>query len=183
MNHYLTITVLPDEEMSEAFLFNTLFAKFHKALSELKASDVGVSFPKLKYTPGSMLRIHGAASRLQQLQNLNWLGGLSSYCAVSSIQEVPDKVEYRVISRKQPTQSNAKLKRYLKHGAIAQDQVEKYTVKMQISKLTNPFVELVSNGGGQRYRRFIEMGPLQKSSVAGEFDQFGFSKTATIPWF
>ncbi|EKD42112.1 MAG: CRISPR-associated Csy4 family protein, partial [uncultured bacterium] len=36
---------------------------------------------------------------------------------------------------------------------------------------------------GQRHRRYIVLGELQDQPVEGEFDQFGLSKTSTVPWF
>lgn len=54
---------------------------------------------------------------------------------------------------------------------------------MLSKRLENPYIELVSNSGGQLYSRYIEMGELQLEPIAGEFDQFGLSKQATIPWF
>jgi len=46
-----------------------------------------------------------------------------------------------------------------------------------------PYLDLVSDSNGKRYRRFIQVGELLDRPVAGEFDQFGLSKTATVPWF
>ncbi|MCA1792739.1 MAG: type I-F CRISPR-associated endoribonuclease Cas6/Csy4 [Desulfobacteraceae bacterium] len=34
-----------------------------------------------------------------------------------------------------------------------------------------------------RHRRYISFGPLQDKPVQGNFDQFGFSTTATVPCF
>lgn len=183
MDNYINITVLPDEEMNENELFNKAYSKLHKALFDLQANDIGVSFPEFKCKPGRVLRIHSNASRLQRLQQLNWLGGLLGYCKVSEIQAIPSKVEFRVFSRRQPTMTMAKLNRLLKRGTLTQDKVAEYKVKMLSKRLENPYIELVSNSGGQLYSRYIEMGELQLEPIAGEFDQFGLSKQATIPWF
>lgn len=183
MDNYLNITVLPDEEMNENELLNKAYSKLHKALFDLQANDIGVSFPELKCKPGRVLRIHSNATRLLQLQQLNWLGGLLGYCKVSEIQTTPSKVEHRVISRKQPTMTMSKLNRLLKRGTLTQDKVAEYKAKMLSKRLENPFIELVSNSGGQQYSRYIEMGELQLEPIPGEFDQFGLSKQATVPWF
>lgn len=135
MDNYLNITVLPDEEMNENELLNKAYSKLHKALFDLQANDIGVSFPEFKCKPGRVLRIHSNATRLLQLQQLNWLGGLLGYCKVSEIQTTPSKVEYRVISRKQPTMTMAKLNRLLKRGTLTQDKVSEYKVKCSVKDL------------------------------------------------
>lgn len=183
MDNYLNITVLPDEEMNENELINKAYSKLHKALFDLQADDIGVSFPEFRVKPGRVLRIHSSAMRLQQLQQLNWLGGLLGYCKVSEIQTIPSKVEYRVISRRQPTMTMAKLNRLLKRGTLTQDKVAGYKAKMLGKRIDNPYIELVSNSGGQQYSRYLDMGQPQLESISGEFDQFGLSKQATVPWF
>ena len=79
--------------------------------------------------------------------------------------------------------SPAKLKRLFKRGSITDDEVKQYKVKMFAKGLDNPYLEIVSGSNGQRHRRYIEFGPLLDNPVEGAFDQFGLSKTATIPWF
>ncbi len=49
--------------------------------------------------------------------------------------------------------------------------------------LDNPYLELQSASSGQLYRVFIEMGEIQDKPVTGDFNHFGLSKSATVPWF
>jgi CRISPR-associated endonuclease Csy4 len=49
--------------------------------------------------------------------------------------------------------------------------------------LDNPYLELESGSNGHLHRRYIVFGELMDKPMSGEFDQFGLSKTATIPWF
>ncbi|MCK5355966.1 MAG: type I-F CRISPR-associated endoribonuclease Cas6/Csy4, partial [Methyloprofundus sp.] len=95
MNHYIDILIKPDEEMRENVLLNKVYAKFHKALFTLQASDIAVSFPQYKIILGKKLRIHGTESKLTALQASEWLGGLSGYCDISVIQAIPEDVLYR----------------------------------------------------------------------------------------
>ena len=67
-------------------------------------------------------------------------------------------------------------------GQIDPAEVEAYKDKMVEQHQKGPFLELQSSKGG-RYRRYIAIGDLAGKEVAGEFNQFGLSKTATIPWF
>ena len=49
--------------------------------------------------------------------------------------------------------------------------------------LDNPYLELVSTSNEHTHRRYIQFSGLLTEPVDGEFDQFGLSKTATVPWF
>jgi CRISPR-associated endonuclease Csy4 len=184
MNHYINIKIFPDAELNQSFLLNKVYAKLHKALFDLQNNTIGVGFPQYKKTLGGVLRIHGAKQDLEQLQDLHWFGRLSDYCDASEISEIPENIEgYRTVSRIQTTMSQSKLNRLIKRRHITEDEVKQYKVKMFSKGLTNPYVELQSASNGHKHRRYIAFGELQKSPVEGEFDSFGLSKTATVPWF
>lgn len=184
MNYYIDITLIPDAGLRLSGLMNAVFSKLHKALCDLRSTTLGVSFPKVQITLGNILRIHGYESYLRDLQGLNWLDEMNGYCRVSEILLVPADTKYRTISRKQPAMSQSKLNRLLKRGSITEAKVNAYKVKMFAGKgLDNPYLDLVSVSSGQRYRRYIVFSELLDHPVTDEFDQCGFSKSATIPWF
>ena len=183
MDHYIDIRLFPDAELSASILMNALYAKFHKALCDLNSTHIGVSFPKYEITLGCILRLHGSENDLAKLQQQNWIGGMSGYCQISAIQPVPDVVQYRTVSRKQSNMSHAKLDRLLKRESIAPEQTGQYKAKMFANGLDDPYIELTSGSNGHKHRRYIAFGELLDEPVAGQFDQFGLSKTATVPWF
>jgi CRISPR-associated endonuclease Csy4 len=183
MDYYLDIKIVPDEEVPIYFIRNKLYSKFHKALFTLNSTDIGVSFPNYKDKLGDVIRLHSTENSLFKLQNTNWLGGLSGYCDVSSIQTVPDEVFYRTISRKQSNMTEAKLRRLIKRGSISQDEIKGYKAKMFQQSLDNPYLELESASNGHKHRRYLAFGEPSHSKTLGEFDFFGLSKTASIPWF
>lgn len=184
MDYYIDLQLQADEEIPIYFIRNKLFTKLHKALHDLKQSEIGVSFPRYQEKLGDVIRIHGSENHLQTLQQTNWIGGLSGYCSISEILSVPEQVSaYRVISRVQQNMSNSKLKRLLKRSSITEEEAKQYRAKMFTKGLDNPYIELVSGSNGHRHRRYIEFGELVGTPVAGEFDQFGLSKTATVPVF
>jgi len=183
MKHYIDITLLSDPEFPATVLMNSLYTKLHKALCDLKSTSIGISYPNHQLTLGSLLRLHGSANDLEELQQLNWIGGMSGYCKISQITLVPAGTKFRTVSRKQRTMSQSKLNRLLKRGSITDEEAKAYKAKMFTNGLDDPYVELVSGSNGQRHRRYIEFGPLLDEPVVGEFDQFGLSKTATVPWF
>jgi len=184
VNHYTEIKIKPDAEMRENVLLNKVYTKLHKALFDLKATDIGVSFPEVDIRLGKTLRIHGSLQRLEELQNLNWLGGLIGYCKVSDIKPIPENgVKYRTVSRVQSIMTPAKLRRLIKRNNLSDDDIKAYKAKMFSQSLDEPYLELFSNTRKKLYRRYIKHGELKNSPTNGEFDQFGLSKNATIAWF
>ncbi|SFV51919.1 CRISPR-associated protein, Csy4 family [hydrothermal vent metagenome] len=193
MNYYLDIKIKPDAEMRENVLLNKVYTKLHKAIFDLNANDIGVSFPSVKVKLGDVVRIHSTQNKLNELQNLNWLGGLSGYCKVSDILPVPDKVDgFQTISRIRQNMSLARMRKKITHqqnkGYIKTDDDIKtyekyYKEKMFKTGLDNPYLELQSTSTGSKYRLYIQFGDVQQQAVAGEFNRFGLSETATIPIF
>lgn len=183
MSYYLDIKIIPDEEVPIYFIRNKIYSKLHKALFTVKSTGIGVSFPCYKVMLGEIIRLHGTEIKLTELQSTDWLGGLKGYCDVYPIQAVPSIVAYRIISRKQPNMTEAKLRRLIKRGSISQDDVAGYKAKMYQQGMKNPYLELVSASNGNKHRRYISFGEISKAPSSGEFDYFGLSKTATVPWF
>ncbi len=169
--------------MRENVLLNKVYAKLHKRLYDLKSHALGVSFPEYQIKLGRILRIHGTSQCLQVLQSENWLGGLKGYCDISEIQQIPNQVSYRTISRKQTNMTAAKLRRLIKRGSIKPDEIKRYKARMFQQGIDNPFLELDSTSNGYKHRRYLSFGDLQKDATAGNFDQFGLSNQATVPWF
>jgi len=183
MNHYIDITMNPDAEMRRNVLMNKVYTKLHKALFSLKATDIGISFPKCDTTLGRMLRIHGEKSRLFELQSTDWLGGLKGYCHIEQVKRIPERVIYKIISRKQPNMTQAKLNRLLKRGSVSSEMVKQYKAKMFKNGLNNPYLELKSASNGNKYRLYVAFSDANDPSKHSKFDYFGLSKDATVPWF
>lgn len=193
MDYYLDLTLLPDEEVPIYFLRNKTYTKLHKAIHNLKATNIGISFPQANVNKlGGVIRLHSTQTRLQELQNLNCLGNLIGYCKISHILPVPNKVEgYRTISRIRQTMSNAKLRRTVAFKqaqkelseAQANQYIQQYKAKMFATGLDSPYLELQSTSTSNKYRLYIAFGDLQKQPIDGKFNRFGLSKTATISIF
>ena len=183
MKYFIKIQIKPDAEMRENLLLNKVYTKLHKALHTLQSTDIGISFPNYKVKLGDVIRLHGSDSSLSKLQATNWLGGLSGYCDVSEVLSIPSDVKHRAISRVQSNMTASKLRRLIKRGTINAEQANQYKAKMFSQGLDNPYLELESSSNGNKHRRYLEFGELLDSAKAGEFDSFGLSKQATVPWF
>ena len=183
MDHYIDISLIPDAEMRESELMNLVYNKFHKALVRIKADKIGVSFPGYQIKLGCLIRLHGDIANLNELQALNWLGGIAGYCEVSDLKIVPANIQYRTVSRIRTNMSKSKLARLKRRGSITTDKEKAYKAKMFTLVLTSPYFDLESGSTGQIHRRFINFGPLVDQIVPGKFDSYGLSRCATIPWF
>ncbi len=183
MDYYIDISLLSDPEFKETVLMNAVYIKLHKILCDSRSANIGVSFPNSKQVLGNLLRLHGTAEALNKLQCQNWIGGMSGYCQQSDMKPVPTSSVFRTVSRQQSAMSSAKLRRLVKRGSITEAEMNNYQAKMLTKGLDGPYVELVSGSNGHRHRRYIEFGQLLDTPVGGVFDQFGLSKTATVPWF
>jgi len=183
MNDYVDITLLPDTEIPATVLMNAIYTKLHQALHDLSSNSIGVSFPKYKVTLGNILRIHGEKSILCDLFSMDWIGGMRGYCEITEIQSIPQDAKFRTVFRKHVSMSESKLRRLISRGSLADDRVRHYRAKMFSKGLDNPYVELISASNGHKHRRYIVFGELVDYPTFGAFDQFGLSKTATVPWF
>lgn len=184
MDSYIDIRIRPDAEMRENVLLNKVYTKLHKALFDLQALDIGVSFPETKVMLGTLIRVHSSQARLEELMALFWLGGLSGYCACSDIKIVPEHALHRRVSRWRPNMSESHLRRLIKRGSISEHEIKAYKAKMFAEQMTTlPYLEMESTSNKKHHRRYIQMTDVQDSSLVGDFDYFGLSKAATIPWF
>jgi CRISPR-associated endonuclease Csy4 len=115
--HYIDITLLPDPEFSHAHLLGALMAKLHRALVQLKSTDIGVSFPQhvnaplTKRTLGAVLRLHGAPTALDGLMALAWLKGMRDHVQVSALAQVPTDAKHRLVQRRQFKTNAERLRR------------------------------------------------------------------------
>jgi len=182
MDYYIEIKILPDPEFPATTLMNALFNKLHKALFDLQSKSIGVSFPDYGKTLGQRLRLHGTQQNLNELANQTWIGRMRDYCQSSTVLAVPQGVKHRTVCRRQDNMSEANLRRLIVRGSIDPAEVETYKNKMVEQYQKGPYLELQSSKGG-RYRRYIVLGDLLDKEVTGQFNQFGLSKTATVPWF
>lgn len=185
MDSYFDIQLMPDPEFKAAVLMNAVYTKLHKVLYDSQSSNIAVSFPKYEQTMGDVLRLHSTAEVLDGLQHLAWVGGMSGYCQQGMIQPVPVEVKFRTVFRRQQSKSLSKLRRQERRGNLTEAQIQNYITKMNEGdrKLKLPYLELTSRSNGHRHRRYIQLGTLVDEPIVGDFDLFGLSKTATVPWF
>lgn len=187
MNHYLNIHLLPDPEFTQPLLMSALYSKLHRALVELKANNIGVSFPEYRRKPkcvGAILRVHSDQASLSSLLKTDWLKGMRDHTQVSEVSAVPVEARHLQVSRRQFKTSAERLRRrrmkrkgetYEQAAEAIPDSIER------VSEL--PFLVLRSLSTGQTFRLFVAQSRPQEQAVIGEFSCYGLSSTATVPWF
>lgn len=184
MTHYIDIRVLPDPEFSAPVLMNALFAKLHRALFDLQNRCIGISFPEHGRSLGHLLRLHGPASKLLELMELQWLKGLRDYTECTGIETTPEDVRYQSVRRVQAKSNPERLRRRAikRHGLTEQEALDRIPdTAAEMLKL--PYLQMKSVSTGRGFRLFIHHSEAQEQEVEGEFNAYGLSTTATIPLF
>ncbi len=200
MKYYQDITLLPDAEANLGFLWQKVYTQVHIALADNKMADgnsaIAVAFPLYRdkvYPLGNQLRLFSETE--QQLEALNvsqWLNRLTDYTHIKPIKPVPSSInEYAVFKRKQiKSNIERKARRRAKHlnkpydEVLAYLQAENEQAKKDIYQTKLPFIQLesLSSTSKNKYKLFIAY-ERQKESIKGNFNCYGLSKTATVPWF
>ena len=187
MDYYVDIDVRPDPEFPAHQLMSALYAKLHRALVAQSRTDIGVSFPDVEAQAprlGTRLRLHGRLEALLALLGSDWLTGMHDHVSLTPPKQVPGNTQSRTVGRVQVKSSPERLRRRLmRRHAIDEQQARERVPDEAARFVCLPFLQLRSTSTGQTFRLFIEHGPIQPGAVPGNFNAYGLSQGATIPWF
>ena len=187
MDHYVDIDVRPDPEFPAHQLMSALYAKLHRALVAQACTRIGVSFPCVdSQAPylGTRLRLHGSLVALSALLESDWLTGMRDHVALTPPIQAPDIAQNRAVRRVQVKSNPERLRRRLIRRHAIDEQEARQRIPNESARLAHlPFVHLRSTSTGQTFRLFIDHGPMQPGAVHGDFNSYGLSQGATIPWF
>lgn len=201
MNHYIEIGLLPDPEFPNELLMSTLIQKLHSLLVKLGAHDIGLSWPEYVQAPqpaqrtpkrlGQSLRLHGTHASLAALLQADGahdlarsLGGLRDHLQISPVLPVPARVVHRNFTRVQAKSSVERLRRRrMKRHNLSAEAARECLPDSVSERISEPFVNLHSTTTGHSFPLFIRMGPLQDLPRTGNFNCYGLSTQATVPWF
>ena len=187
MDHYVDIEVQPDPEFPANQLMSALYAKLHRALVAQGSKRIGVSLPGVDGTGahlGTRLRLHGKLGALTTLLASDWLAGMRDHVALAQPARVPDSAQHRVVKRVQVKSNPERLRRRLMRRHALSEQEAYQRIPDDLASFTSlPFVQLRSTSTGQPFRLFIDHGPILSNASPGDFNAYGLSQGATIPWF
>lgn len=185
----MDIRLRPDPEFPEVFLLKALYSKLHRALFDLDANDIGVSFPQHRTgvkarTLGSHLRLHGAEEQLTALMQSGWLSGMRDHVMLTDIASVPADAQHINVKRRQfNTGSESRAKRYAKRNNVSVEDARRMYQKVAARKIELPYIQLASRSTQEQFCLFIEHGKPQEAATDGVFNHYGLSREATVPWF
>lgn len=191
--------MLPDADIHVGFLWQKIYTQLHIALVSVKKingnSDVAVSFPEYgnKVFPlGAKLRLFASTQeQLQQLDINQRLIRLTDYSHCTSIKSVPEAKQFACFSRKQfKTNIERQARRRMKRTTESFEECVAYLMEKGFEDHQSdlPYINIESSSTQEdqkskhRFRLFIDRTLLDKS-VVSEFNCYGLSKTATVPWF
>ena len=188
MDHYVDIEVRPDPEFGTSQLMSALYSKLHRALVAQDGNHIGMSLPDVDSqavpSPGTRLRLHGTSTALSALLASDWLAGMRDHVVLTQPTPVPDNAQHRIVRRVQVKSSPERLRRRLMRRHDLNEKTARQRIPDESARFTGlPFLQLRSTSTGQSFRLFIEHGPIQSNAVSGDFNAYGLSQGATIPWF
>lgn len=185
MDHYVDIHLLPDPEFPAPILMNALYAKLHRVLVQLQSRGVGVSFPDIQTRSlGRRLRLHGSSSECERLMTQDWLKGMHDHVEITKIQPVPEQTGHCRVQRVQAKSSAERLRRrYKKRHPETLDSTLAELIPDEVErKLALPYLRLKSSSSGQGFLLFLHQTEVSER-ISGDFNAYGLSDSATLPWF
>lgn len=202
MKFYQEITLIEQAEISPYFIWSKLYGQLHIALADYKniKGDFthGISFPEYAYdakkekgTLGKKLRIFSSSKiELESLDLSRWLARLSDYIHITSIKDVPKKVNGYAIYQRKSVKGASRIEREMQEKAErwsnkSGKSLAECLVELEKTKPNGichlPFIVLESEEtkkrhplASSRFQLFIEKQQVDESKV-GLFDSYGLS--------
>ena len=193
MYYYRELTLLPDVEVTENFLWSKLFYEVHHALAEGRwkhpAMNIGCSWPEYG-TAGLGKKLRLISENREDLENLSIeprLARYRDYCHLTAIRPVGDRriQGYAVYRRYQPDgAAERKARRYARrHPDVSMAEAERLLKQKERKFL--PFIQIASASTGQGFSLFIEKMVKEKDDgiQPAPFSTYGLSASAVVPEF
>ena len=185
--HFLDLRVMPDPELPAATLMSALYERLHLALARARRENLAVSFPGYNIgrgTVGDRLRLVGSLDELATLMAQPWLGGLRDQLSIDDAQVIPATAEHRTLHRVQAKSSPARLRRrQMRRHGLSEAEAAERVPDNAAERLDLPFVAMRSASTGQSFRLYLRLGPTVGHAMSGQFNSYGLSADATVPWF
>ena len=192
MNCYQEVSLLPNADIGQYFIWQKLYHQIHLALVEKKRggneSAIGVAFTEYnteKFYLGAKLRLFADNEQtLVQMQCEKWLNRLSDYVHVSRIKPVPEKlVGYACFKHVKLKGNKEKLaRRRAKRKGETLQQALSHFKDFEEQRSNLPYINMSSETNGQRFRMFIEKQVMEQPQT-GLYSCYGLSNTTTVPLF
>ena len=188
LSHYLDLQLRHDPETTPTQLLAALYTRLHRALAAAPTTPgIAVGFPGYdasRHTLGECLRLYASEAVLQPWATGAWLGSLRDYASITAPALVPADAAHRTLRRVQVKSSPERLRRRLmKRHHISEAQARE-RIPDSVGRITDlPYLQLASTSTAQQFKLFLALGTTLAQPCAGEFNTYGLSATATVPWF
>ena len=192
MNRYLDITLLPDAEIGQHFLWEKVYQQIHLGLAACKDENgkipIGIALPGYdaeKNQLGNKLRLLAETEALlEQFDARQRLSRLSDYVHLTGIRGIPDRIlTHACFYRIQPKSNNARLaRRRAKRGVIGFEQALALFENTPEQHSNAPYVWIKSLSSGERFRLFIGNAEVTSRDNSG-FNAYGLSRQSSVPIF
>lgn len=187
MDYFITVSIRIDPEFNQNTVMNITVTRLHQYLIANRGSTIGISFPEYNLNPrtlGNQLRLHGKKTDLQNLIDDGWLKRMQDYIFYEEIEKIPPNCSYINVRRIQAKSNPERLaRRYARrHNISITDALIRYK-DFKTNLLKYPFLTLNSQSTSQQFNLFIQQSKPHKENADGDFNKFGLSKVASLPWF
>jgi CRISPR-associated endonuclease Csy4 len=194
LTNYVEITLITDGISTINDIWRIVFRQIHLALVDSHNSEIGLSFPGYRFdrknkTLGEKVRIFSASEASLKAINLEkWLLGLSEYCHISKIRQVPKEVAYGCFGRKQYKNNYDKIIRSkMVHLGVSEAEAKALVGEYVPVKCDLPYIPYQSMSSMEAGRSADMLVSIQmkvvESEVLGSFNSFGLSNRVTVPIF
>lgn len=192
MNYYQEIQLLPNGEVSLAFLWTKMFTQLHLALAAEKnrggIGKVAVAFPDYQdKVLGNRIRVLSLERETLEILDLKQalVRLQDDYVKLTEIRKISDQsiTGYSIYSRYQPDESvERKARRYVRRhdGVSYEDALCLLSRRKETYGL--PFIQMKSLSTAQSFSLFIKKTPCQIEQ-SGTFSTYGLSDRASVPEF
>ena len=128
--------------------------------------------------------MYASEAALQPWATGAWLGSLRDHVSMTVPMPVPAHAAHRTLRRVQVKSSPERLRRRLmKRHHISEAQARE-RIPDSVGRITDlPYLQLASTSTAQQFKLFLALGTTLAQPCAGEFNTYGLSATATVPWF
>ena len=186
MDHYLDVSFDASVDFPLVHQMTSFYQGLHLYLVNTRA-QLGVTFPEMQLrgrSPlGSLIRLHGTRDALTVFIGNPSLSRIRSPFRLSEIEKTPLLSQPRTFWRHQPKSIVQMRKRAIKrHGLTEAQAIERYPSDMH-EQSSQPYLELRSLSTHQTFKLFFVKGNPKSETVTGDFNTYGLSPTATLPWF
>lgn len=190
MKFYIETKLLPNDEISIYFLWQKVYQQVHLGLVEIQNTDgnVAVSFPQYSEDLnhlGCKLRLFTEDRRTLEAFNIDmWLNRLTDYVHITKIRQVPVNISSHVLFKRQQVKSSKEriARRKAKYENIDYKQAIFQLEDFEEQRVNTPFINIKSQSTGKQFRLFIKKYTVENAQI-GQFNSYGLSNLATVPWF